>query len=90
MAFNLQGFALDGGHANANIVRVHKYSSSDDAIAAINTAGYFNALANQLSVGDVIVIKDSAGVVAQALVASNSGGVVDVTDGVVITATDSD
>lgn len=90
MAFDKANFAIDGSHYNPNIPRVHKYYSGDDAIAAINTAGYFNDLADDLSVGDVIVVRDSAGAVAQALVASNAGGVVDITDGVVITATDSD
>lgn len=90
MAFDLSKFAIDGGHANSGIVREHKYSTSDDAIAAINTAGYFNDVSDRVSVGDTILVKDSTGAVARCLVASNSGGVVDVTDGVVITATDSD
>lgn len=90
MAFTKATFAIDGSHYNPNIVRVHKYTSATDALAAINTAGYFNDIASDLSVGDVIKVKDSAGVVAEVLVASNSGGVVDVTDGVAITATDSD
>lgn len=90
MALDRTNFAIDGSHYNSNLPRVHKYYSADDAIAAINTAGYFNDLADLLSVGDVIIVRDSAGVVAQALVASNSGGVVDITDGAVIAATDSD
>lgn len=90
MAFTKATFAIDGSHYNPNIVRVHKYTSATDALAAINTAGYFNDLAGDLSVGDVIIVRDSAGVVAHTYVASNDGTTVDVVDGVAITATDSD
>ena len=89
MAFSKAGFSIAPSFNNG-IVRVHQYSTGDDAIAAINTAGYFNEIAADLSVGDVIFVRDSAGVVAQCLVASNDGTTVDVTDGVAITATDSD
>lgn len=90
MAFNIDNFALGGGHANPNIVREHMYTTADDAIAAVNTAGYFNAVSDRVSVGDTILVKDSAGAVVRTIVASNASGVVDVTDGVEITATDTD
>lgn len=89
MAFNKANFSIAPSF-NKNIVRTHAYTTGDDAIAAVNTAGYFNEIAADLSVGDVIVVRDSAGVVAHALVASNDGTTVDITDGVAVTATDSD
>lgn len=67
--------------------------SSADTIADINTAGYFNNVAIQLKVNDVILVVSSTGgtpVHSFVIVNSNTGGVVDVTDGLTITATDTD
>jgi len=67
--------------------------STADAVADVNTAGYFNAAANMLRLNDVILCVSSTGgtpVISQLYVNANSGTVVDVTDGVTITATDSD
>lgn len=89
MAFvrnNLVPVSQDG----TDVFDIWKYQSSADAIAAINTAGYFNNASNVLSVGDVIFVKDSSSVMTIVYVASNTGGVVDVTDGLTITATDTD
>lgn len=64
-----------------------------DTLADINTAGYFNAYAELLKVNDLIWgITGLGGTVVHAfyIVNANSGGVVDVTDGLVITATDTD
>ena len=92
MAFSSTGFATIGASKAGNAVSLYAYSTTD-AIADINTSGYFNDLSDNLSVGDVILVRSSTGG-AQALtlvyVASNSGGVVDVTDGLTITSTDSD
>jgi hypothetical protein len=89
MAFNLNNL-VPVSQDGTDVFDIFKYQSSDDAIAAINTAGYFNNASQLLAVGDTIFIKDSAGVVVIALVASNAAGVVDITDGLVVTATDSD
>lgn len=89
MAFdinNLVPVSQDG----TNVFDIFKYQSSADAIAAINTAGYFNDASQLLSVGDLIFVKDSSSVASIVIVNANSGGVVDVTDGLTITATDSD
>ena len=92
MAYSATGFATIGASKAGNAPSLYAYSTAD-AIGDINTSGYFNSLANLLSVGDVILVRSSTGG-TQALtlvyVASNSGGVVDVTDGLTITATDSD
>ena len=58
-----------------------------------NTAGYFNASSNMLGLNDVIITLSSTGgtpVLSHLYVNANNGSVVDVTDGVVITATDTD
>ena len=70
--------------------RLWRYVSSDDAIATINTAGYFNNASKELSVNDRIWVVDSANVHSDVIVNANASGVVDVTDGLTITATDSD
>jgi len=70
--------------------RVWSYYSSDDAIAAIDGAGYFNDASVTLNAYDIIFIRDSANVMTISFVNSNSGGVVDIVDGLTITATDSD
>jgi hypothetical protein len=54
-----------------------------DAAAAVDTAGYFNPAAGMLRVGDFIFANASTGGTVQSgvfIVASNAGGVVDVTD----------
>ena len=51
MAFELSGFSPDG---RANGVRIHTYSS-EDAIAEVNTSGYFNDLSDVLNVLAAIV-----------------------------------
>lgn len=69
------------------------YYSSTDAIADINTVGYFNDAAGMLKVNDYMVIASSTGgtpVISHAYVNANSGTVVDIIDGVAITATDGD
>jgi len=92
MAFNATGFATIGASKAGNAPSLYAYSTAD-TIADVNTSGYFDTLSDNLSVGDVILVRSSTGS-TQALtlvyVASNSGGVVDVTDGLTITSTDSD
>ena len=92
MAFSATGFATIGASKAGNAPSLYAYSTTD-AIADVNTSGYFNTLSDNLSVGDVILVRSSTGG-TQALtlvyVASNASGVVDVTDGLTITSTDSD
>lgn len=92
MAFSSTGFSTIGASKAGNAPSLYAYSTAD-AIADINTTGYFNAIASILNVGDVVLVRSSTGG-TQALtlvyVASNASGVVDVTDGLTITATDTD
>ena len=65
--------------------------TSADAIATVNTAGYFNDMTNELSVGDVIFVHDSnTPTMSIVMVASNASSVVDITDGTTVAMTDSD
>jgi hypothetical protein len=92
MAYSATGFSTISASKKGNSVSLYAYST-EDAIATVNTSGYFDALANTLAVGDIIFARTSTGG-TQALsivyVASNASGVVDVTDGLTITATDTD
>lgn len=92
MAFSATGFATIGASKRGNAPSVYSYKTTD-AIADVNTAGYFNSLANTLEVGDLIYCLTSTGSTAVATlvyVLSNSGGVVDVNDGTTLANTDSD
>lgn len=92
MAYSATGFATIGASKKGNAPSIYSYSTTD-AIADVNTAGYFNALADVLAVGDLIYCVTSTGSTAVATlvyVLSNSGGVVDVNDGTTLANTDSD
>jgi len=92
MAYSSTGFATICASKSGNAVSLYAYSTAD-TIADVNTSGYFNDLSDTLQVGDVILCRTSTGA-TQALslvyVASNASGVVDVTDGLTITSTDTD
>ncbi len=90
MAFTKSTWALDGSNFNSNVPRIHKYTSSTDAIATMNTAAYFNDVSAEVSVGDQIYTIDSAGVATILYVLSNAAGVVDTNDGTTLAATDID
>lgn len=92
MAYSQVGWSTVSASKAGNSVALYGYSTAD-AVATVNTAGYFNALADQLSVGDIIFVRSSTGgtqVVTINYVLSNAAGVVDVNDGLVVTATDTD
>lgn len=92
MPFSATGFNTHGASKSGNAPSVHTYSTAD-AIADVNTAGYFNAIASLLKVGDLIFCFTSTGgtpAMSIVWVNSNTGTVVDVTDGLTVTATDSD
>lgn len=92
MAFSDVGFNTHGASKAGNAPSVHTYSTTD-AIADVNTAGYFNSLASLLKVGDIIFCYTSTGgtpAMSIVWVNANSGTVVDVTDGLTVTATDTD
>lgn len=89
MAFNASNLYCVSG-TTGNAPRLWVYYSADDAIADIDTAGYFNNASTQLNAYDILFIRDSANVMQISFVNSNSGGVVDIADGLAITATDTD
>lgn len=89
MAFSASGLTRLAG---ASGVSLWHYATTD-TIADVNTAGYFNSASNMLAVNDVIIAVTETGgtpVVSHTYVNANSGGTVDVVNGVAITNTDSD
>lgn len=89
MAFNAANLTRLAG---ASGVSLWHYTTAD-AIADVNTAGYFNSAANMLGLNDVIIAVTSTGttpVVSHTYVNANNGSTVDVVDGVAITNTDTD
>lgn len=62
MAFVLDDFVPMSSMANSNAPRWFNYASSTDLVAAIGGSGYFNDVARNLQIGDVIHTVDSAGV----------------------------
>ncbi len=92
MAFSSTGFVNYGGGKKGAAPGLYGYSTTD-TIATVNTEGYFNDLSDTLAVGDTILVRSSTGgtqVVSWVYVLTNASGVVDVTDGLTITATDTD
>lgn len=92
MAFSQTGFVTVAAAKSGNAPSIYAYKTTD-AFADVNTEGYFNSLASLLKVGDLIYCVTSTGTTAVAtltVVRSNTGTVVDVDNGTVIAATDSD
>ena len=92
MAYDSTGFVTVGASKAGAAPSIYAYSSAD-AIADVNTEGYFNALANVLKVGDLIYCVTSTGTTAVATLAvvrSNASGVVDIDNGTTLANTDSD
>jgi hypothetical protein len=68
---------------------------TEDSAATVDTTGYFNGAADLLRLGDIIlrVTSNASGVPQTAgfhVVRQNSGGVVDVTDALALTMTNTD
>ena len=91
MAYSKDGLNLIGGGGKAGQApQVFPYTSTD-AIATVNTAGYFNSASTLLNVRDIIFVVDSNTPTLHIVsVLSNASGVVDVSDGTAIAETDSD
>lgn len=92
MAFSATGWATVAASKRGQAPSIYAYKTTD-AIADVNTSGYFNALANTLEVGDLIYCVTSTGSTAVCTltqVLSNSSGTVDVADGTTLAATDGD
>lgn len=91
MALNLANLAVVAQNGT-DLPRIFIYKTAD-ALADVNTSGYFNGASKILRVLDVIKLFTSVEgtpVVSEAYVNANASGVVDITDGVVLTATDTD
>jgi hypothetical protein len=92
MAYLATGFSTVAASKAGNSPAIYAYKTAD-AIADVNTSGYFNTLSTTLSVGDLIYCVTSTGTTAVATlvyVLSNASGVVDVTDGTTLANTDGD
>lgn len=94
MAFARSGWGPLGGQSKAGDLPQLYVFSTTDAHSAVDAAGYFNDLSDELYVGDMIFVHGSTGgtrTVTCHIVVSNASGVVDVSDGTVIGAvSDSD
>jgi len=89
MAFSRSGLSKVGS-GTGDAPSLWTYTSTD-AIATVNTAGYFNDASKELQVRDIIFVVDSATPTTHIVsVLSNASGVVDVSDGLQITETDTD
>ena len=87
MAYAASGLARIGGDSNGSL---WMYSTAD-AIATVNTSGYFNDAANMLAVRDLIIVCDTNTPTTNFVnVLSNTGTVVDVSDGTAVVETDGD
>ena len=87
MAYAASGLTRLGGDSNGSLWRY----TTTDAIATVNTANYFNDAANMLAVRDVIIVADTNVPTTNFVtVLSNTGSVVDVSDGTAIAETDGD
>tara|TARA_Y100000310_G_scaffold86464_1_gene83352 strand:- start:14193 stop:14459 length:267 start_codon:yes stop_codon:yes gene_type:complete len=88
MAYAASGLYQVGPGGNAP--RLWMYSTTD-AIATVNTSGYFNSATDLLQVRDVIIVCDTSTPTTHFVnVLSNASSVVDVSDGTAIAETDSD
>ena len=87
MAFSASGLTRIGGASNADLW----FYTSADAIATVNTSGYFYDAANMLAVRDLIIVCDTNTPTTNFVnVLSNTGSVVDVSDGTAGVETDGD
>ena len=87
MAYAASGLARIGGDSNGSL---WMYTTTDP-IADVNTSGYFNDAANMLAVRDLIIVCDTNVPTTNFVnVLSNTGTVVDVSDGTAVAETDGD
>lgn len=91
MAYSVTGLQPIGGQSKAGSAPQMWSYTTTDAIATVNTAGYFNDASDLLKVGDLMYVYDSNTPTASlVIVLSNASGVVDVSDGTTIAVTDTD
>lgn len=91
MAFSRSGLSRIGSSAG-DAPTIYSYTTTD-TIATVNTADYFLDAINEIEVNDVIFVASSTGgtpVISIVYCNSNTGSAIDVTDGLTVTATDTD
>ena len=87
MAYSASGLTRIGGDSNGSLWRY----TTTDPIATVNTEGYFNDAANMLAVRDLVMVHDTnAPTTNFVTVLSNTGTVVDVSDGTAVAESDAD
>jgi len=87
MAYSASGLTRMAGGGGHSLW----FYDSTDAMTAVRASGYFNDAATMLNVGDAIFVLDSdAPALSVAVVLSNTGSVVDISDGTAISVTYSD
>ena len=85
-------YSASGLHrmAGASGVQLFIYQTTD-AVGTVNTSGYFNDAAGMLNVRDLIIVMDTNTPTTHfCTVLSNTGSVVDVSDGTAVAETDGD
>ena len=93
MAFARAGWNPIGGQSKKGTAPQLFTYTTEDAVAAVNTSGYFNDVSDDVVKGDVIIsVTSTGGTMASSIhtVVSNASGVVDVSDGTTIAQTDTD
>jgi hypothetical protein len=93
MAFARAGWNTIGGQSKKGTAPQLFTYTTTDAVGTIDGAGYFNDVAKDVAVGDVIIsVTSTGGTLASSIhtVVSNTGSVVDISDGTTIAQTDSD
>ena len=91
MAYSVTGLQPIGGQSKAGQAPQLWSYTTTDAIATVNTSGYFDDAAGVLKVGDLVYVFDSNTPTASLVVVlSNTGSVVDVSDGTTISVADAD
>jgi hypothetical protein len=92
MAYSVTGLMLVAGSKAGNAPQIWTYKS-DDLATDIDGSGYFNSAASILKVGDLMYIHadaDSTATFGLAVVTSNDGTTVDITNLTALGGTDSD
>ena len=93
MAFNRDGWNPIGGQSKkGSAPQLFTYTTTD-AVTVTRVSGYFNDVAQDVAVGDIIIANCSTGgTLTSAIhtVVSNASSVVDVSDGTTIAQTDTD
>ena len=82
MAFDATNFGINSSNMNSTLPRTWGYTTTDTA-ATVDTAGYFNDVADFVKVGDIIkanVDTDGTPAYGTFYVSANDGTTVDVND----------